>query len=182
MPLYWICSIALTVTVIANYRIWNMCRDVIITYYVESNATFACSKTTESLGLISYPLTEVEFVTSQIRSEAEITTPWHVKIHWPLVLKVITFKIVECRPWCIIPLANCAVQQSSDAHAGWSCFFLDRRVLMAWNKRLLFSRKYCRFSNRVSDVWYHSAGERHNLLPPGLSTKDIIKTLGGMVV
>jgi len=49
-------------------------------------------------------------VTSKIRIGAGITNPCRDKIHWPRVLKAITFKIVDCRPWCIIPLANCDVQ------------------------------------------------------------------------
>lgn len=52
-----------------------MRRDVMITYYIQSNATFACSETTKRLDLIKCLLTEVKFGTSQICSEAVTTTP-----------------------------------------------------------------------------------------------------------
>ena len=139
--LHWARCIALNVTIIVYCRVWKMCRGVIIAYYKDSNATLACSQTTKSLGQIICPLSEIEFVTSEIWSGAVITTQWRVKTHGPLVLKVIAFKIADCRPWCIIPLVNCVV---SSVHMCWLyLWLLDPRVLKARSKRWsVFSKAY----------------------------------------
>jgi hypothetical protein len=46
----------LNIIITANYRMRKMCRDVIMTFYKDSNATFACNKTKKTMGLIRYPL------------------------------------------------------------------------------------------------------------------------------